>query len=143
MFCLLCVATFAAKAALPSFDGQRVFSPHRVHLEGQKCIPLLLQTMHSQLWMVKDSNPTYGWHKVNCHLWTCCLWFPGVTIHLYSNMLLTVGGLCDHGGTLCSITLEYVHADGAKCLPITLQEASCYVRQWCLYLVLIWCRGSM
>ena len=33
---------------------------------------------------------------------------------------LTSNGLCDHSSNLFSLTLEYVHADGAKCLLLAL-----------------------
>ena len=32
----------------------------------------------------------------------------------------TMYGLCDHSGNLFSLTLVYVHADGAECLIIAL-----------------------
>ena len=55
-----------------------------------------------------------------CKLCVCYLWFPRVTIHLYDIRQLTVCGFCDHSGNLFSITLVYVHEDGAECLLIAL-----------------------
>ena len=40
-----------------------------------------------------------------------------VTIQLYNNIQLTVSGLCDHSSNLYGLSLLYVHADGAECLP--------------------------
>ena len=60
----------------------------------------------------------------NAYETKCFLWFLRVTKHLSNNKQLSVCGLCDHSCNLCSLTLVYVHTDGAKCLLIVPQEVS-------------------
>ena len=43
---------------------------------------------------------------------------------------LTGSGLCDHSGNLFGLTLEYVHADGAECMLLTLIKGFPMLYTW-------------